>query len=124
MMKLNADQAAFAVLAGVEVPQVLSAFEPSPFTMATFAHDPEKVKWIRHGYWTGGGLALAFAAAMSMFSKTKAPLVIAVVVLAFTLLIYEWALRQGATKGTDMKAGTTSTNGRVVPGQFSSQAVS
>ena len=30
----------------------------------------------------------------------------------------------GATKGTDMKAGTTSTNGRVVPGQFSSQAVS
>lgn len=104
---MNADQAAFVVLAGVEVPQVLSAFEPSPFTMATFSDKPEKVKWIRHGYWTGGGLSLGFAAAMSIFAKSKLPFVVAALVLAFTILVYEAALRKGLSSGLDMKDGAT-----------------
>lgn len=100
------EDAAFVILAGVEVPQVLSAFEPSPFTMATFAADPDKVRWIRHGYWQGGGLALAFAAAMSGFSRSKLPILVASGVLLFTILVYEWALRRGASKGQDMRQGS------------------
>ena len=96
------DLIAVSVLAMATVPGVLSTFEPSPFTMQTFAYDPELRKLIRREYFVGGGVALAIAGAAARLAHSWIPFLGAVGVLGVTIWEYERALRRGRTSGKDM----------------------
>lgn len=76
-----------------------SQFLPSIMTIRTFVDTPDKVQAIRQGEIVGtmftGGFALLFAFIM----KSILPLVMAGIAVAFTLVAYEWALRQAPAWG-------------------------
>ena len=76
-----------------------SQFLPSIMTIRTFVDTPDKVQAIRQGEIVGtmftGGFALLFARIM----KSILPLVMAALAVAFTLIAYEWALRQAPAWG-------------------------
>ena len=76
-----------------------SQFLPSIMTIRTFVDTPDKVQAIRQGEIVGtmftGGFALLFAWIM----KSILPLVMAALAVAFTLIAYEWALRQAPAWG-------------------------
>lgn len=92
---MNPENAALMLLAMAEVPQVMSAFLPSPFTAATFG-GTEKAHWLRRGEVIGSLVALGIAGAISVLLKRPEPFVGAVLVLAIFLWEYERALREGA----------------------------
>lgn len=101
---MNAEQAGLFLLALAEVPQVMSAFLPSPFTAATFG-GTEQARYLRRGEVIGSVVALSIAAAVSIVSKRKEPMIGAVIVLGVFLWEYERAMREGARNGRDMTEG-------------------
>lgn len=101
---MNPEQAGLFLLALAEVPQVMSAFLPSPFTAATFG-GTEKARWLRRGEVVGSIVALSIAAAVTLVTKRKEPLIGAVLVLAVFLWEYEQAMRYGRENGRDMTEG-------------------
>lgn len=103
---MNAEQAGLTLLAMAEVPQVMSAFLPSPFTAATFG-GTDKARWLRRGEVVGGVVSIGIAAAISMTTRSALPLVGAGVVLAVFLIEYERALEEGRRDARDMTAGAT-----------------
>lgn len=76
-----------------------SQFLPSIMTIRTFVDSPEKVQAIRQGEVVGtlftGGFAILFAWIM----KSLMPLLMAGLAVTFTLVAYEWALRQAPAWG-------------------------
>jgi len=101
---MTAEQAGLFLLALAEVPQVMSAFLPSPFTAATF-RGTEQARWLRRGEVVGSAVALAIAAAVSLVARRKEPFLGAVLVLGVFLWEYERAMRAGAARGSDMRDG-------------------
>lgn len=102
--------AAGLVLLGLaEVPQVMSAFLPSPTTAYQGGADPTRVAWLRRGEIMGSGVALSIAAAVSLVAADElggaAALVFigAVVILGLFLWEYERAIRLGIKDGQGAK---------------------
>lgn len=90
------------LLAMAEVPQVMSAFLPSPFTAATFGGTPE-ARWLRRGEVIGSLVALGIAAAISLVLKRPEPTFGAAIVLGIFLWEYERALQDGLSSNRDMR---------------------
>jgi len=102
--------AAGLVLLGLaEVPQVMSAFLPSPTTAYQGGSDPVRVAWLRRGEIMGSGVALSIAAAVSLVAADEmgaaAGLVFlgAIAILGLFLLEYERAIRLGVKDGMGAK---------------------
>jgi len=104
MDKFNAQDAGLFLLALAEVPQVMSAFLPSPFTAATFGGTPE-ARWLRRGEIVGGAVALGIAGSISLVTGRWAPLLGGALVLAVFLWEYEHAMREGEQNNHDMTQG-------------------
>lgn len=103
-------EAAGLILLGLaEVPQVMSAFLPSPTTAYMGGADPVRVQWLRRGEIIGSAVSLSIAAAVSLVASRElgpgAALIFfgAVAVLGLFLWEYERALRMGQAAGTGAK---------------------
>lgn len=108
-----ADKAAAAglILLGLaEVPQVMSAFLPSPTTAYMGGSDPVRVKWLRRGEIMGSSVALSIALAVSLVAADElgpaAGLILAgaIAILVMFLMEYERAIRLGVKDGMGAKA--------------------
>ena len=88
-----------------EVPQVMSAFLPSPTTAYMGGASPERVAWLRRGEWIGGAVSMSIAVAVSaLVSRKVGPkawlvTVGSAIVLAIFLFEYERALQAGIAEG-------------------------
>lgn len=78
-----------------EVPQVMSAFLPSPTTAYMGGADPERVAWLRRGEVIGGTVSMLIAGAIALLVKSPWVLLGAASVLALFLWEYERALQAG-----------------------------
>lgn len=106
----DATAAAGLILLGLaEVPQVMSAFLPSPTTAYMGGSDPVRVKWLRRGEIQGSAVALSIAAAVSLVAADDlgggAALIFlgAVVILGLFLMEYERAIKLGVKDGMGAK---------------------
>lgn len=97
----------WAVEIGVLVPAVLSAALPSPFTMRTFADDPESVSTLRIGEWVGGAMVLALGIAESIDHHSFGPLLLVIAFGAAWFAYIEWALRNPISSAHSMTEGAS-----------------
>lgn len=92
-----------------EVPQVMSAFLPSPTTAYMGGADPVRVRWLRRGEIMGAGVSVSIAVAVSLVAYDDlgpmAGLILigAIIILGLFLWEYERALKQGIRDGQDAK---------------------
>src|ERR1700733_7556220 len=101
--------AGLVMLGLAEVPQIMSAFLPSPTTAYMGGSDPVRVSWLRRGEVIGSGVALGIAlgvtliAAKDMGAGAAWIFIGAVGVLAIFLMEYERAIRMGKGGGAGPK---------------------
>lgn len=92
-----------------EVPQVMSAFLPSPTTAYMGGSDPVRVRWLRRGEIIGSAVSLSIAAAVSLVAADElgasAGLIFlgAIGILALFLWEYERAIKLGVKDGQGKK---------------------
>lgn len=90
-----------ALLGLAEVPQVMSAFLPSPTTAYMGGADPTRIAWLRRGEVIGGAVSMCIAAAVSMIAARDVGdgawliFIGAGIILALFLWEYERAIRKG-----------------------------
>lgn len=72
---------------------MFSQFEPSVFTIKRLAVPEGATREIREGYIPALTLGLGIAAAVVFITRSYLPLIMAVAVAAFTIAVYEWAIR-------------------------------
>jgi hypothetical protein len=102
-VKWDTQTAGLAMLAVAEVPQVMSAFLPSPATARMGFNQGEdymeRVRYLRRGEIIGGGVSLTLALAITLImhptigNAAWGPFIGAVAVLALFLYEYERAIR-------------------------------
>jgi hypothetical protein len=90
---------------GVLVPAILSAALPSPFTMRTFADNPESVKTLRIGEVVGGVMVVALGIAESIDHHSFWPMVVILIFGAAWYGYIEWALRNPMSSAHNMASG-------------------
>lgn len=90
---------------GVLVPAILSAALPSPFTMRTFADNPESVRTLRIGEVVGGIMVVALGIAESIDHQSIWPLVVVFIFGAAWYGYIEWALRNPISTVHNMAQG-------------------
>jgi hypothetical protein len=101
MPKISSGTAGLIFLGIAEVPQIMSAFLPSPTTAFMGGADPVRVAWLRRGEIIGGGVSMVLAMAIGLVAKEeagKAALLIpagSAAVLGLFLMEYERAIRMG-----------------------------
>ncbi len=106
----SAASAGLILLGLAEVPQVMSAFLPSPTTAYMGGADPTRIRWLRRGEVMGAGVSLAIAGAVSLVAADElgpgASLIFlgAVAILGLFLWEYERALREGKKDGEAPKS--------------------
>lgn len=103
MARWNHETAGLAMLSVAEVPQVMSAFLPSPATARMGFNEgedyEERIRYLRRGELVGGAVSLTLALAITMIMRPQignaawGPFVGASVVLAIFLFEYERAIR-------------------------------
>lgn len=71
-----------------------SQFLPSVMTIRAFVDTPEKLAAIRQGEVIGTLFTGGFAVLFSLIMRSLMPLLMAGIAVAFTLIAYEWAVRQ------------------------------
>lgn len=99
----NQETAGLALLAVAEVPQVMSAFLPSPATARMGFNEGEdyleRVRYLRRGEIVGSAVSLTLALAITMIMRPQigsaawGPFVGATIVLGIFLFEYERAIR-------------------------------
>lgn len=100
-MALSEASAGLVLLGVAEVPQVMSAFLPSPTTAYQGGADPNRIAWLRRGEIIGGAVSLSIAAAVSLVAAQEIGgdawwiFLGAAGVLGLFLLEYERAIRLG-----------------------------
>ncbi len=72
MGSLDSSTAGLVFLGIAEVPQIMSAFLPSPTTAYQGGADPVRVAWLRRGEVVGGGVALSLSVGISMIAQKQA----------------------------------------------------
>ena len=113
MAKGDTVAAAGLVMLGLaEVPQIMSAFLPSPTTAYMGGSDPVRVAWLRRGEVTGSGVAMGIAAGVTLIAaREMGPhaawiFIGALAVLAIFLYEYERAIRMGKRDGGGQAKGS------------------
>lgn len=86
------DRILLAAFVAVESAHAFSAFEPSFFTIRTFADSAEKVRPLREGYVPSVLFAVILGAVVSALADTWWPLVGAIATSAFMVMMYEKAI--------------------------------
>lgn len=110
-MAASVEAAGLILLGLAEVPQVMSAFLPSPTTAYMGGADPVRIAWLRRGELIGSGVSLAIAGAVSLVAAqsmgASAGLIFlgAVIILGLFLLEYERAIKMGQREHGGKKAG-------------------
>lgn len=99
----NHETAGLAMLSVAEVPQVMSAFLPSPATARMGFNEgedyEERIRYLRRGEIVGGGVSLALALAITLIMRPQigrqawGPFVGATIVLGIFLFEYERAIQ-------------------------------
>lgn len=102
---MTPQQLGLVILAASEVPNFLAGMLPSLFTIQTFNDDPAKIRSLRRGEIIGGLMALAVGFGASLVSKSWAPFVACLVILAVMIGAYEHAIRTPINGGTNMANG-------------------
>ena len=108
-MAVSQASAGLVLLGVAEVPQVMSAFLPSPTTAYQGGADPTRIAWLRRGEIIGSVVSLSIAAAVSLVAaEDMGPaawwvFVGAAAVLGLFLWEYERAIRQGQQAGAGAK---------------------
>lgn len=103
-MPASTEAAGLILLGLAEVPQVMSAFLPSPTTAYMGGADPVRVSWLRRGEVIGSAVSLSIAGAVSLVAAQSlgagAGLIFigAVVVLGLFLWEYERAIKLGQSE--------------------------
>ncbi len=92
---MDTELLALSVLTAAETAHVFSQFEPSIFTIKRLAVPEGAVREIREGYVPALALGLGIAGAVSFLTKSKLPFMMALLVAAFTIGVYEWAIASG-----------------------------
>lgn len=106
----RAAAAGLVMLGLAEVPQIMSAFLPSPTTAYMGGADPVRVAWLRRGELIGSGVAMGIAAGVSLIAaRDLGPgaawiFLGALAVLAVFLYEYERAIRMGKQDGSQAKS--------------------
>lgn len=103
MARWNHETAGLAMLAVAEVPQVMSAFLPSPATARMGFNQGEdymeRIAYLRRGEIVGGAVSLTLALAITLIMRPSignaawGPFVGAIIVLGIFLYEYERAIR-------------------------------
>lgn len=103
MATWNSETAGLAMLSVAEVPQVMSAFLPSPATARMGFNQgedvSERIRYLRRGEIIGGTVSLLLAGAITLImyptvgNQAWGPFIGAAVVLALFLFEYERAIR-------------------------------
>lgn len=96
-MAWGQQDAGLFLLALAEVPQVMSAFAPSPFTARTFSDKPEKIKELKKDLIAGSVVSVGIGLAIASITSRQAPFWGAVLVLGIFLAWY-WRAMQYAQK--------------------------
>lgn len=123
----NHETAGLAMLSIAEVPQVMSAFLPSPATARMGFNEgedyEERIRYLRRGEIVGGGVSLALALAITLIMRPQigrqawGPFIGASVVLAIFLFEYERAIQAalkdagGHTKGGGVPPSSSRSGG-------------
>lgn len=97
-MALDEDRAIASLGMAVAGTQFYSAALPSVFTIRAFSAD---VRSIRDGERFATAMTLGLGAVVSAMLDSPEPLVMAVVVAAIMVAMYEWALRTGGGSRAD-----------------------
>jgi hypothetical protein len=103
--------AGLVAVATAEVPQVMSAFLPSPATAYQGGADPERVAWLRRGEVMGGTVAVAIALGVTLIvradygGKAWWIFICALIILALFLTEYERAIRKAQADGGGVHGG-------------------
>lgn len=94
-----------AMLGTAEVPQVMSAFLPSPSTARAKGGDPDQIRWLRRGEVIGSAVSIGIAGSITLVAYrsvgSQALMIIggAVIVLGLFLWEYEHAIQEGISEG-------------------------
>lgn len=97
---LDEDHALVALGLATAGVNLFSAANPSIFTIRRLGVDGEvKARDIRHGEMVAGGLTLALGLVTAGIMDHPAPAVMALVVVAVMVAMYEWALATGGEHG-------------------------
>ena len=86
------DTLLLSIFVGVEGAHAFSAFMPSYFTVKKFAAEQSDKQALRSGYTPAILFNLILGGAVSGLTRDLKPFVIALVVIAFMLLMYEGAI--------------------------------
>ena len=111
MSALDSSTAGLVVLGIAEVPQIMSAFLPSPTTAYMGGSDPTRVAWLRRGEVMGGGVSMALALGITLIARKQAGpsawwiMAGSATVLALFLAEYERAIRLGQQQVPSSGAG-------------------
>lgn len=110
MAAVSEASAGLILLGLAEVPQVMSAFLPSPTTAYMGGADPNRIAWLRRGEVIGSTVSLSIAAAVSLVASREMGngawwiFIGAAGVLLLFLLEYERAIRKGKRELGDGQA--------------------
>lgn len=102
---MDTTTAGLVLLGMAEVPQVMSAFLPSPTTAYMGGTDPKRVAWLRRGEIVGGTVSMAIALSVTLLARKqvgdKAFWILggSAAILGAFLFEYERALRHGERDG-------------------------
>lgn len=102
---MNAELLGLVLLAMTEVPQVMSAWLPSPATAAVSAGDEKKRRWLTIGQYAGATMSLLIGAGISALAYSTvgnaAWLIFGCVVLVLAIFLYFWrmAMKEGEDSG-------------------------
>lgn len=88
-----------SVFVAFEGAYAYSAMLPSIMTINTFVDSPEKIKAIRQGELLATIFAGGFAGATALITGSWLPLGLTIMLAAFMIAVYEWALRSSPAWG-------------------------
>lgn len=98
---MNGQRAGVFLVAVAGVPQIMSAFLPSPTTAYMGGAHPDRIAWLRRGEVIGSGVSLTLVAGAAMIEQDWRIFAAGVIVLALFLAEYERAIRKGRNKADD-----------------------
>lgn len=88
-----------AVFVGFEGAYAYSAMLPSIMTIHTFVDSPAKIRAIREGEVLATAFAGLFAGAVALVTRSWLPIGLTLLLAAFMVAVYEWALRKSPAWG-------------------------
>jgi len=86
------DKVVISIFMGLEGVHAYSAFLPSVFTIQTFVQDNEGVQMIRQGEIMASAYLVVLAIAVGYITKSKWPVIMALVTGTAMIGVYEFAL--------------------------------